>query len=552
MLSFQSPSKAETTASKLSKEAVDDSSCAPETLTNAALLSSPLQVPSSATVSVASTKTTSSKRRARTWKELHRDTCLQRHSLQATAVQVRESQDTNVPLPLASTIVDATDPSLVDKLVALYQAEQRLVTMTTTTPMTTPDASNKTRTRATLTTPARLYAAVSTTAAVLTSPLRAFGNYVLKDRDDDYAVQRDWHQENDHAVTVTISRVSVSLSAATSTAAQVPVSPHTAVIHTDLLLQCLQILQAAAAKESPVRVVRLVGALPAYSWQGWLQRTAAAAAIYDDAELAEFLGRLPESQTDLLLKCLDAAASSSVAVLRRDSAADVVLLGRVTNDDRDKHVRVALLDVECTAAQVQGRTDATTAKLGACRARAVQAIRAGHTAQALAEFKRSKLHETTQAQCYDQMHTLEALQQTLEAAEANRDTVQVLRHAATTLSQMRQPLEQVDAVMDDLQEETEHVAVISDTLAAHGGVSGTDTVDEEDELLAELLALTIDDNNDDSDTTGATIATKNDVVTTNTDTAVDGNETQQSNDIKHVSEAKQPRKNASLQSLLAS
>ena len=86
-------------------------------------------------------------------------------------------------------------------------------------------------------------------------------------------------------------------------------------------------------------------------------------------------------------------------------------------------------------------------------------------------------HDSLQSAHFQATHVVKPLEDTAAALKALRQDV---------------PLERVDDVMLDLQEQIEHVNDVSERMASSSGIQGNDF--DEDELLAELEQMTLQDN----------------------------------------------------------
>jgi charged multivesicular body protein 4 len=187
--------------------------------------------------------------------------------------------------------------------------------------------------------------------------------------------------------------------------------------------------------------------------------------------------------------------------VRREHAADVVVFGTLKNDqkqgDSSLKTRLTLHDLEYAASQVQERIDTTLEKRDISTQRALAAQRKKNSKLAVAEMKRRKLYEQTLCNAYATLEKLEQVRMTLETAVHQRDELQMLGQATEALKTMHleTSLEQVDDVLDDWQEEQEHVTRVSDTLAA-AMLPAVDDNSDDDELMKELEALTLGDKND--------------------------------------------------------
>jgi hypothetical protein len=434
-------------------------------------------------------------RKVPTWNDLHRAACLRKHSFLATAAQVQAYNDTDAhnnetSLPLRTRVLLGNDPDLQKKLVQEFQEHEQPFSSTRTAAQA---AASTVSTASRMMSPSRVlyaaaattYAVAATTATVLTSPIRLVHRIALQQVEGDgYDDVPEGYYEQEHQNNKEESAVSIESA----------IDPKDFVFNVDLALECLRFLQNAAS-QNPNRILRLESSNEKYSWQGWLQTvatTATAADLQPQSDTAKLLLNLPESQKDLLLRCLVAATSDRVQILRRENAADVVVLGK-TNDkeyQQSLQTRLTLHDLEYARCQVQDRIDMTVQKLNASTQRALAARHARNEKLALAEMKRRKLLEQTLESAYAQLQNLEQLHVTLETACHQRDDIKMLREATDALRTIQQQdtnLEQLDDVLDDLQEERDHVTRINDTLASMV------PAEDEDELMKELQALTLGD-----------------------------------------------------------
>ena len=107
----------------------------------------------------------------------------------------------------------------------------------------------------------------------------------------------------------------------------------------------------------------------------------------------------------------------------------------------------------------------------------------------LTEYQRSKQCQKQVEQYHQQLLTLTQTLATLEQAKSNQAVLQVLGQTAETLRQVR--VDNVDTVLDDLREETEHVQYMDETLASLVAASSSSalSMDDEDVLEQELWQL---------------------------------------------------------------
>jgi hypothetical protein len=452
---------------------------------------------------------------AKTWKDLHRATCLRQHSFLATAAQVQATStvthNDGMDLPVRTSVLLGKDPDLQQKLIQKFQAHEQSFASprkgsAAAASSMTPSAKNSLWYTAAATT----YAVASTTAHVLTSPIRLANRLALSqiadgDGDGYDDVPEGWEEEE-------LANKLAQESSAHSVSIESVIDIHDNVFNVDLALECLRLLQNAAT-HSPNRVLRLERSSSTsltsnnhsnnkeYFWHDWLQEVSATAAPSDATNLLKH--QLPESQTDLLLNCLVAANSDRFQIVRREHACDVVVFGTHKKNDKQKsslQTQLTLHDLEYAVSQVQERIEMTLDKRDISTKRALAAKTSKNNKLAVAEMKRRKLYDHTLDQAYATLEKLEQVRMTVQAAVHQRDELSMLRQAtdALKLIHVDTSLEQVDDVLDDYLEEQEHVKYVSDTLAASMMPAGLDSNGDDDEaLMKELEALTLGDQNDD-------------------------------------------------------
>ena len=420
------------------------------------------------------TPTPQSKRR--TWKTAFRDTCLQNGTIHASIVQVLEQASVDASeLPTASTGFYFHQDGANEKLVQRFQSEH-------------PNSQGLNNEQSEGTTKSSSSSTIS----------YVFGKAVSVTK---YAAKFVWQSEDD----IAMEQHGIDMNDSSQDEDQIgenqALDESEPLLNMDLAVECLLFLRDVIARhasssstnnnnEQDSSILPLPGGATTATavCQGWISRILEKDACGQEA-IRTLVRQLAPKDLEFLLQAL--IACRVVEIVHRRPRQDDLLVFLPGQEHSAKEVKLAMFDLVRQINLIQTRMDTLTARKEKCTQDALRCRKNKHERQAMQHMKlRQKLEEEI-GLCHGKMHNLEDQRAALENASSNREILQVSQQTAKTLKNIRQETENADEILLELQDEIDANNVIHDTLA-HTINSSTVVVDE-DELLAELEALNIDD-----------------------------------------------------------
>jgi hypothetical protein len=264
-------------------------------------------------------------------------------------------------------------------------------------------------------------------------------------------------------------------------------------LNPDLALECLLFLRQTMLNHAsetlvvPLRGGASTAATELLNWTRGILKTEVKASR--NSRMGSLVAQLEHSQMQLLSEILTDSGLVEV-VLRRPAADDLLVLIPPTDSNQREH-RLVMYDLQLAIAKQETRLTELMAKADDCTKRARAAHKAGNKKAAVKYLRDSKQLgkqieqlEGTLFNLTNQLHALDGALNTKKVFEVTKQTTAVLKN-------LRPDLEETDDVMLDFEEALEADRVTNDTLS--NIVSVTDCGATDDELLAELAGLTLED-----------------------------------------------------------
>jgi hypothetical protein len=260
-------------------------------------------------------------------------------------------------------------------------------------------------------------------------------------------------------------------------------------LNPDVAVDCLLFLRQTMLRHaSDTLVLALPGgaataATELLNWTHGVLKTTS-----DQGRMGTLVAQLETSQMEFLAEIL--MASGLVEAVSRDEGDDLLVLIPPA-DARQREQRMALYDLQLAIAKNEMRMAELTAKMEVCTKRALESNKTGNRKVALQHMAARKRLTAQLVQVEGALVNLTGQFHALEGALHTQKFVQVTKQTAAALKSLRPDLDEVDDVMLDLEEELEADRRMNDTLS---NMVMTDTTGPtDDELLAELAGLTLDD-----------------------------------------------------------
>lgn len=419
------------------------------------------------------TPTPQSKRR--TWKTAFRDTCLQNGTIHASIVQVLEQQASvdASEIPTASTGFYFHQDGANEKLVQRFQSEY-------------PNSQGLKNEESEAAAKSSSSSAISYVFDKAVSVTKYAAKFVLQSEDD-----------------IAMEQHGIDMNGSSKDEDQVgenqALDESEPLLNMDLAVECLLFLRDVIARhasstnknnEQDSSILPLPGGAPTATavCQGWISRILEKDACGQE-KIRTLVRRMAPKDLEFLLQAL--MACRVVEIVHRRPRQDDLLVFLPGQEHSAKEVKLAMFDLVRQINLIQIRMDTLTARKEKCTQDALRCRKNKHERQAMQHMKlRQKLEEDI-GLCYGKMHNLEDQRAALENATSNREILQVSQQTAKTLKNIRQETENADEILLELQDEIDANNVIQDTLSHT--IDSSAVVVDEDELLAELEALNIDD-----------------------------------------------------------
>lgn len=432
-------------------------------------------------------------KRCRTWKTAFRDTCLQNNTIHASIVQVLEEFAVDESqIPTASTAFYFHQDGSNQKLVEDFQQSQ---TNDNTTNSQTTTATAKEQQEA------RQSSSLAYIVDKVVGATKYAARYVFSTEDDILMEQAGYDPHGDKHYD--------SYAANGSNDNEQVLDASEAILNMDLAVECLVFLRDiitryasnATATDQPQQAILALpgGASTAPSvCQEWitsqiLENAGAGAAACGSDAIRNLIRQMARQDLNFLVQAL--LAGRVMEIIQRRPQQDDLLVFTVGEDGESsassKEVKVAMFDLGRQINSIQTRIDTLTERKEKCETGALRCRRNKQERQALQHMNLRKKLDQEISLSQSKIHNLEDQRMALENASSNFEILQVSQQTAKTLKKIREQTENADDVILDLQEEIDTNKDIQETLTPMGNMSGV-TV-EEDELLAELQALSIDD-----------------------------------------------------------
>ena len=427
------------------------------------------------------TTSTSSSTLPRTWQAALDETCLQQGTLHASVGAVTQrfavAEIPSSDQALLWDVPTVRQAVLVERLQATLRGDS--VTTTTTTTKIPPSP------------PSRTYTLLKGVAKGAVATIGSIWSTEIES--DQYGkdlAQRHNADDDD------------SIPPPPTTNDDVPLDETTNVGNTDLALECLLWMRDKMLRQG---LLTLPGgaATAAQACHQWLcqmtnNNNNAPTRIH------RLLPSLPAADAACLFDVLQTAGVVEI-VVRRPAQDDVLFFHAgttttataTTTDQEDtskycrRQVQLALFDLQQRRDEIHQRIDEWTARRDACHRQALHYRRTQQETHALHQMRLAKrIAQQVQAQ-QAVLLQLEEQHLAVENAASNAAVVQVTQQTAAVLRRLRQETADVDQVLEDLQEELDHQEDIQEGFKTTLVENTSVLVVDEDDLLAELQALTV-------------------------------------------------------------
>jgi hypothetical protein len=240
------------------------------------------------------------------------------------------------------------------------------------------------------------------------------------------------------------------------------------ILNLDLAVECCQYLLDHAP---PVLLAH--GTDPNFALLGWLQQHNQDT---NKTQIQSLLCNLPLEQINLLLQVLEQTGHAK----RQD---DLLILG--TNTIQDHQLHTARFRLQYAIHQTETNIHNWTIQRDDCLNKALLFKKSHGTNKALQQLQRKALYQQHLDAAHGRMLNLEQTLQALEMAHSHQQLMTALQETVTVLTTI-QP-DDVDQLVLDLQEEYQHLELVTQSLSAQHEEQ------HEEQLLLELQALTLQD-----------------------------------------------------------
>jgi hypothetical protein len=276
--------------------------------------------------------------------------------------------------------------------------------------------------------------------------------------DDDFPEHVEWNQAGDHAL------------GDEQPQQRGIVDWKDPILCLELITPCWHSLQTRLARVDPSPHL-----LKRTEWKDWLG---------EDGDGDSMLSQITQKDADLLLDLLIINQQSKL--VSRNGKPELIALGPV--DENALDAAVTIWDLDLAMESTERQLEEWAVQIQESEKKALQLKQQGQPKLALHQMGRRKL---LQRQLDSSAQILLKLEQTKLAvwqAQSNTSLVETLRSATKTLQDLRTstPLEEVEDVQDNLQEELDGLSELQSTLVCPDQ-------DEDDALLQELANLTLMD-----------------------------------------------------------
>jgi len=343
----------------------------------------------------------------------------------------------------------------------------------------------------------------STISSLLMSPIKVVSAVasMMRDPDDDID---EWIQDGDDAFIDDEGNVGNSSSSAFGL--------HTPLINlntTEAAIECLERKIDQIPPETP-----LVMGLS--EWSSWAQ-----SAFSNSIAGNQFNFSIHDN--DFLLQVL--VDLNRAKIVRRENSKPkgidvVVLTFKTIKDEKDGslpenlRIAVSLWDIQRAEEMIEQKLQEWSEQAAECTRKALMYKKRNQPKLATTQIaKRRMIQQRIDSDSRLQLQLLQT-KNAIESAQSNRSMVDLMADSANMLRQLREatPLDEVDETVDGLQAELDGLQDINDTIASVG--NNVTNACTDDELLAELENLSINDSNPHTSasdsSTGTTPAKKTD------------------------------------------
>ncbi len=187
-------------------------------------------------------------------------------------------------------------------------------------------------------------------------------------------------------------------------------------------------------------------------------------------------------------------AQKYATILQRDGKSNVVLMKseelKASKSEQDSlQIPLALFDLQQAKISMETQLEQWAEQVQVCSTKALTFRKQGQTKLALAQLSKRKLLQQQIDTSSATLIQLEQVSASIEMAQSNQSVLTLLSQGSQLLQKLSNEtsLESIDQVHEDLQDAMEQVNDIQDRLTT----TTTTTAISDDDLLAELAALTI-------------------------------------------------------------
>jgi len=253
-------------------------------------------------------------------------------------------------------------------------------------------------------------------------------------------------------------------------------------------------------------------------WNSWARSYLAESNVNNCLDLSN-------DDTDILLQVL--VDLKRARIIRRENLdsmrTDVIVLssGAMTTGDGDQipeniRIAISLWDIKIAEEKIEKKLQEWSEQAAECTKNALKFKKRNQIKMATTQLaKRNLIQKRIDSDSRLQIQLLQT-KDAIESAQSNRSILDLMADSTKLLRQLREetPLEEVDDVIDDLQSEIDDLQDITETISTIGKTV-TD-VGTDEELLAELQNLSLNDSVSNAPTAVISKEAKDNVVTIGT------------------------------------
>ena len=409
--------------------------------------------------------TTSSPSRRRTWKTAFRDACLEKGTLYASILQVLEKSDGGIDadeIPTASKVVFWKQDGSKDLIVKRFREEIK---------DSTNENDAKTVQKSLIGT--TLYKVAAASVSLAKSATKMFWQSEEDLLMEQFGADED-HSDDEKEV------------------ADAAVDESEPILHLELAVDCLHflrdtILRYAHGDNEDILVLPRGSSSAAAVCQAWIGRVLANEAS-DRSSVREFVQKMAIKDLHFLLEAL--VECKIVKILQRQPKQDDLLIFLVGENSSSNELKLAMFDLTRQIDATQKRIDTLVDRKEKCAQAALHCRKTKQERQAMHHMKLRKALDEEIGKLQSITHNLESQRLAMENAVDNGKIMQVSKQTTDVLKNLRQESNEVDDIIANLQDEMDQLKEVDDALAQTANPGG---IIDEDELLAELENLKIDD-----------------------------------------------------------